>query len=81
MLTPQHTDAASCDLGASCPRARLLADLDMLTRYAARLAADWDARHLTHVGHLAESASRTAWVLAVGHDEDGNPVCGDGEGR
>lgn len=66
MAAPEHTDPYSCVLGASCPRALLLADLELLARYAARLASDWDSRHLVHVGHLAENAAR----LASG------PMCG-----
>ncbi|UGQ09362.1 hypothetical protein LO772_20740 [Yinghuangia sp. ASG 101] len=70
MAGPEHTDAYSCDLGASCPRARLLAELELLAWYRDRLASDWDARHLVHVGHAAENAAGLAF----------GPMCGGEHG-
>jgi hypothetical protein len=76
MARPEHTDAYSCALGESCPRARLLADLEMLAQYGIRLAADWDDRHVVHVGYLAEDASLLADAFARGQTPDGQHVCG-----
>lgn len=78
MTRPEHTDMYSCPMGAACSRALLLADLELLAKYGARLAADWDGRHVVHVGHLAEHAATVARAIETGRDDSGTPICGGG---
>lgn len=77
MIGPQHTDAASCPLGPSCPRARLLANLGWVAQYAGRLRSGWDDGLLFHLGYIAAEAATLASALHAARDTDGG-TCGGG---